>query len=67
MHTQRTSVLHARWRGRGLDTDDIQPNITFLPGRIVILVFPPFCAVVNRKSQSKPIYPERCFRVEVEG
>jgi len=25
--------------------------------------------VVNdeRKSQSKPIYPERCFRVEVEG
>jgi transposase len=22
---------------------------------------------VYRKSQSKPIYPERCFRVEVEG
>jgi hypothetical protein len=22
---------------------------------------------LDRKSQSKPIYPERCFRVEVEG
>jgi transposase InsO family protein len=26
-----------------------------------------FKTLKYRKSQSKPIYPERCFRVEVEG